>query len=66
MEFNERLRELREEKEMLQRQLGELLQVQQATVSAWEKGKAEPPIDILKKIAEIFGCDVNYLVGFAD
>ena len=66
MRFNDRLRELREEKEMLQQHLASLLQVQQATVSAWELGKNEPSIEMLKKLAIVLDCDVNYLVGFSD
>ena len=66
MRFSDRLRELREEQEMLQQQLANLLQVQQATVSAWELGKNEPSIEMLKKLASVLGCDVNYLVGFTD
>lgn len=64
--FGDRLREARNEKGLLQRQLAELLNVNQITVSTWERGTREPSIEMIKKIAKLLDCDVNYLVGFGE
>ena len=42
------------------------LNVSQKTISAYENGKSEPSISILKQLAEIFDTSVDYLVGYTD
>lgn len=61
--FGEKLKELRMEKQMTQKQLGDILNVRNTTVSAWEKDIAEPPYEILKKITAIFDVTSDYLLG---
>lgn len=61
--FGEKLKELRTEKQMTQKQLGDILNVRNTTVSAWEKDITEPPYEILKKITAIFDVTSDYLLG---
>lgn len=61
--FGVKLRELRIEKGMTQKQLGDILNVRNTTVSAWEKDIAEPPYVILKQIALLFDVTSDYLLG---
>jgi len=64
-EFGRRLRKAREDKELTQLQLANLLNVNQITISTWERGTREPAIEMITKIAHVLDCDVNYLFGFS-
>lgn len=64
--FNERLKELRIEKGLNQRQLGELLSVSPRTVSSWEADERRPDFETLEKIAKYFGVTTDYLLGLED
>ncbi|MBO7150090.1 MAG: helix-turn-helix transcriptional regulator [Clostridia bacterium] len=52
--FNENLRELRTSKKITQKQLADILQVDQRTISAWEKGICEPSFSMLLKLCDFF------------
>ena len=64
--FGKRLRELRIERELTQRQLGEVLNVWNQTVSFWETGKREPDLDTLVRIAHYFDVPIEYLLENKD
>ena len=57
--FSKNLRTLRISKKMTQKQLAVLLNIDQRTVSAWEKGICEPSFISLAKLCEIFEEDFN-------
>ena len=61
-EFGKNLRELREERKISQRKLGEDLQVVNQTISTWETGTREPDLDMLKKISKYFDVTIDYLL----
>lgn len=61
--FGKRLRELRKERNLSQRQVAEELFVGQTTISGWEKAKKEPSLDILQMLANYFDVTVDYLIG---
>ncbi len=61
-----RIKELREEKGLMQQELADILYIKQATVSSWELGKSQPNIDTLIQLANIFLCSVDYLIGNVD
>jgi len=46
-----------------QRQLADLVEVDQAAVSNWELGKSEPQKKTLPKIAKALGCTVDELLA---
>lgn len=64
--FNERLRELREDNNLKQKELAEKLLVDQRSLSFYEIGKYEPNIETIKKIALFFNVSVDYLLGLTD
>ncbi len=64
--FNERLRELREDNNLKQKELAEKILVDQRSLSFYEIGKYEPNIETLKKIALYFNVSVDYLLGLTD
>lgn len=62
----ERVRELREAKNMTQLNLGMKLEVAQETISGYEIGRAEPNMDMLVKLADALDTSVDYLLGRTD
>ena len=49
-----RLKKLRTDKGLTQKQLADSLNVSQNAVYNWENGKREPNLDTMKKIAKVF------------
>lgn len=62
----ERLKQLREAKNMTQVRLGIELGVSQETISGYEIDKAVPPADMLIKLANCLDTSVDYLLGRTD
>jgi len=62
----ERLKQLRELKNMTQVRLGIELGVSQETISGYEIGKAVPPADMLVKLADTLDASVDYILGRTD
>ncbi len=61
-----RLRELREGHHFSQIRLATELFVSQETISGYELGKAVPPLDILKRLADLFHTSTDYLLERTD
>lgn len=57
------IRELRKEKGVTLKQLGEVIGVAESTMSLYETGKRTPDFETLLKISEYFGVTVDYLLG---
>ena len=64
--FTDRLKELRTEKNLTQKQLAEMLVMSKNSICEYEKGRSEPNIEALIKLAKIFVCSIDYLVGRTD
>lgn len=65
--FRIRLKELREEKGMNQRELAAALHVSPGTIGMWESGAREPQkIEMLQGIANYFHVSTDYLLGNVD
>lgn len=62
-QFSERLKKLRVERKVTQRQLGKHLDFGATAIVNYESGRNEPAIDTLIKLAEYFGVSVGYLIG---
>lgn len=63
--FKDNLRELRKEQNLTQKAVSEKLGIPEPTYGAYEQGRTEPPIDLIIKLANIFECSVDYLLGRA-
>lgn len=63
MEFKDRLRQLRNEKEMSQEQLGKRFNVIKQTISSWETGASRPDINLACELANFFNVSTDYLLG---
>ena len=64
--IGKKLKELRTERKLSQRALGEVFGVCNQTVSFWEAGSREPDLDTLKSIANFFEVSTDYLLGLED
>ena len=62
MSFGERLKNLREEKQLSQKQLGKMLGLDQRTISTYESDDRFKNGDRLIKIADFFGVSIDYLL----
>ncbi|WP_304598899.1 helix-turn-helix domain-containing protein [Lactobacillus intestinalis] len=58
-----RLKELRKENNLSQRELGKAIGVTGQAISLYERGDREPKLKILEKLADYFGVSVDYLRG---
>lgn len=61
-----RLRDLREDRDLPQRKLAEVLHVSQATYSRYESGGLDIPSGALITLARFYGTSVDYLLGLTD
>ncbi|MBS5806037.1 MAG: helix-turn-helix transcriptional regulator [Firmicutes bacterium] len=61
-----RLKEIREDKDLLQSDIAKILNVSQVAYSYYEIGKRQLPIDLLKKLALYYGTSTDYLLGLTD
>lgn len=61
-----RLRDLREDNDLLQKDVAEYLQCSQTCYSSYEIGKRSVPLDVMAKLADYYGVSVDYLLGRTD
>ena len=62
----ERIRDMRVDRGLTQRQIAELLNVSQNTYSQYEIGVTRYPLDAVIKLAEYYNVSIDYLVGLSD
>ena len=62
----ERLRGLREDKDLLQKDVAKILNVTQVAYSCYEIGRRQIPVDALVKLASFYNTSVDYLLGLTD
>ena len=60
------MRALREDRDLTQGQMAELLQVRQTTYSDYELGNVNIPVAALIQLAEFYGTSIDFLVDFTD
>ena len=58
-----KLKDIRKQKNMTQKQVAEFLQKSKQTYNYYENEKYEPSIDMLIKLAELYNTSIDYLVG---
>lgn len=61
-----RLKELRQINSLTQSQLADKLGCNQTAIGKYERGDLQPSIETLFKLADIFGCSIDYLLGRED
>ena len=58
-----RLKDLREDGDITQKELSEYLHIKQNTYSQYENGQRQLPIDILIRLARYYGVSTDYILG---
>jgi len=67
MSFEQDFKRIRTDKNMTQQEVADALHVSRQTVSAWERGKNYPSLDVLRSISELFDVSFeNLLFGEVD
>ncbi len=61
-----RLRELREDKDLYQKDIAKILNMSQTGYSQYETETNDIPTDILKKLAEYYNTSIDYLLYQTD
>jgi transcriptional regulator with XRE-family HTH domain len=57
------IRELREEKNISQQKLADMIPIDRSVLSKWERGIVIPPIDKMKKLCDFFGVTFDELIS---
>lgn len=66
MTFSDRLKELRAEKGIRQKDVAEYLGLSTRAYCFYELGQREPNIETLKKLCELYSVPADYLIGRTD
>ena len=61
-----RLRDLREDKDLVQKEVAAFLGIDQRVYSNYEIGKREIPTRYLIKLAELYNTSIDFIVGITD
>ena len=61
--YQNRLRDLREDRDLTQKALGELLKIHQTTYSDYELDRLNIPVSVLHVLADFYNVSVDYLLG---
>lgn len=61
-----RIRDMREDKDLTQKQMAEYLKIHQTTYSDYEIGNLNIPVEVLIKLAKFHNTSIDYLVGLTD
>ena len=66
MPYYKRIRELREDSDLKQRELAEILCCSQRVYSNYERGDLDIPTEILIKLAKYYNTSVDFILGVTD
>ena len=65
-DFKDRLKEIRQAKELSQQELADRIGVHVMTISGYERGIRRPDFDVLDSLADALDTSFDYLLGNAD
>ena len=58
-----RIRDMREDNDLTQQKIADVLMCDQSLYSEYERGEREIPLTLLIKLADFYGTSLDYLVG---
>ena len=61
-----RIRDLREDRDLTQREVAEVLNCSQQVYSNYELGQRDIPTAVLIRLSDLYGVSVDYLLGLTD
>lgn len=65
-EIKNRIKELRKEKGLTQKELAKLVNKSETGLASWEQGLSEPNVNDIRMLCEIFEVSADYLLGLED
>lgn len=63
--YNDRIRDLREERKMTQQQISEVLSIRQQVYSKYELGVRSLPLEHLIKLCKFYGASADWILGLS-
>lgn len=66
MQVYERIRDLRQDKDLTQTQIAQLLNTSQTVYSRYERNERDLPIDFLITLCKFYNISADYILGFTD
>lgn len=66
MPYYKRIRELREDHDLTQRKIAELLKITQPQYHRYEQGYRDIPTDLLIGLADLYDVSIDYMLGRTD
>ena len=66
MYIYQRLRDLREDKDLNQQDIAQMLGTTQQQYSKWEKGDREIPFHHVITLAKFYKCSIDYIAGLTE
>lgn len=64
--MNGRLKLLREEKGLTQKELADILKLSASSIAMYESGKRDPDTSTIKSLAVLFNCNTDFLLGLSN
>ncbi|MBC5729617.1 helix-turn-helix domain-containing protein [Pseudoflavonifractor hominis] len=64
--MNLRIRDLREDADLTQTQVAEILLCDQSLYSKYERGERDLPLELAVKLADFYQVSLDYLIGRSD
>ena len=61
-----RLKELRKEKKLSQKEIAQEMSISEKTLSRWENGESQIKPEKAQQLADFFGVSVGYLLGYSE
>ena len=61
-----RLKDLREDSDLKQKDIADYLHIKQNTYSQYENGQRQLPIDVLIRLSEYYNVSTDYILGLSD
>ena len=66
MAYYPRLRDLREDADLTQDELVQILAMPKTTYTNYEQGKREPPFSLIIRLAEMYNVSIDYIAGLTN
>lgn len=66
MNMKLRIRDMREDKDLTQREVSDYLLCDQSLYSKYERGERPLPLELVDRLADFYGVSVDYLLGRTD
>ena len=60
--MNNKLKELRKNSALTQKQIADVIGIDRSTYSYYENGKASPSLEVLVKISKVFNVTLDYII----